>query len=133
MNSHYIKVPNGDLYNLDNIFWIEVEEHTDDQWDHCVWIRTANSDYDPKNKRNFFPSNAICWGSEEYCEDVKSQIEKLLEEHNKLTIIKGEDTVLEVSNEKEPESEPEPEPTPVPEWFRNLPPNEEEPDDDIQL
>ena len=64
---------------------------------------------------------SIAWGSKEYCESVKDQIEKLLEERHGLVIIEGSNTMLEVKQEKvtEPESEP------VPEWFRNLPIDEQ--------
>ena len=127
----YIKVPNGDLVNLDQIFYIDVQESTSEEYDHCVWSYCTDSDYNPTNKRNFFPAKALAWGSKEYCEYIKEQIENFLIEQHSLVVLEGENTVLEISSEKDLVEEPKL--PPPPEWFRNLPPNEDNFDTDIQL
>ena len=131
MSFHYIKIPSGELYNLDKIFYISVEEDESPEYDHCVWAHVTNQGYNTQTKSNFFPGRALAWGSKNYCERIKDKIEVLLKQHQKLTEIEGENTLLQTTEDTDLEEEPKS--PPPPKWFRNLPPNEEEPDDDIQL
>lgn len=106
MELHFFKAPNGDTVNLAHIFFVEVNESSADHLDHCVWVSCADSSYDLKAERNYFSSRAIAWGSKEYCESIKEQIDNLIAEHYTLATIKGENTTLEVKEEPE-EKEPE--------------------------
>ena len=108
MKLHFIKTPDGDLVNLAHIFYIDVINHTNPKWDHVLYANCSESDYSPKEERNFFPAKALAWGSKEYCESIKDKIEKLLEDHHILTIIEGENTLLEIEEEVEEEPDKEP-------------------------
>ena len=134
MGYPFIETPEGDVINLEQVTHFEIRKNIDPKWGHILWAFFTSTTFDSGSDTNSRThGDCIAWGTEEHCQTVYEEIRTLLESNGKLYKIQAPESQLIEVEESEESSDEDPEPTPIPDWFRNLPQNEDAYQYDIVL
>ena len=110
--------------NLNHVVFVDIREHVLKKGTYVLWGYITQARIGDKTTE--MAAWSLGMGDREHCENLKTQVEKVLADHDSLVQLEGPEAFYaeEDDDDEDEDEEVVAAETPVPQWFRNLPADE---------